>query len=390
MKILARRGLRALSPIALSRIARSRIAISRVMVATSCLVIGAACSDRSPAVIGIAMGADTVTPLGILPARQKRFNDSAGSRHQVSLRYTTSAIDTMANATLAWANTLVQTPGLVGVVGHESSRYALQAAPVYRERGIVQIVPTGTSGELATVSPWTFPLVASDASQGVLLAQYLVGTGRKRLTLFVQDDEYGRGIVNSVKGALSGTDVRILDNVMHTPDSDFELLVRSVLGHDPKPDALMLITQGPTAAKVAELVWKRDSTLLLLGTDAASTASSALRTLVPTNGQIALATYWLPDSSNKQTQEFLHDFEASHLPGGPQWHHAALYDAVGLLNSAVADVGTNPNAIRSWMLSLGKSRPAYQGVLGPIDFTGKHAIAARLVRPSANGWELVK
>lgn len=354
------------------------------------LMVGAACGERTPAVIGIAMGADTETPQGLLTARQKRFNDSVGTGRQVTLVYRSAAQDTAVNPALAWANELVAMPGLIGVVGHESSRMALQAAPVYRQRGVVQIVPTGTSGLLATVSPWTFPLVASDASQGVLLAQHLVGSGRKRVTLFVQDDEYGRGIVESVKRALNGTDVQILDNVMHTPRSDFPLLVRSVLGHDPRPDALMLITQGGIAVQVSQLAWSHDSTLLIMATDAASTGANELRTLVPPSGKLVLATYWLADSTNRATQEFLREYKNSKIAGDPQWHHAALYDAVGLLNAATAEAGSKPSAVRDWLLSLGRGRPAYQGVLGSIDFTGKHAIAARLVRPSATGWELVK
>lgn len=349
-----------------------------------------ACGDRPPAAVGIAMGGDTATPMAILTARQQRFNDSVGPRHQVKLYYRTATQDSALNPALAWANDLTRTPGLVGVVGHESSRMSLQAAPIYRQHGVVQIVPTGTSSQLASVSPWTFPLVASDASQGLLLAQYLVGSGRKRITLFVQDDEYGRGIVESVKRALNGTDIQILENVMHTPASDYELLVRSMLSHDPRPDALMLITQGPIATTVAQLAWRRDSTLLILASDAASTGANELRTLVPTTGRLVMATYWLADSTNKATQEFLRDYRSANLQGEPQWYHAALYDAVGLLNSAAAEAGADPSDVRSWMLSLGRDRPAYAGVLGEIDFTGKHAIAARLVSPSPTGWELVK
>ena len=103
-----------------------------------------------------------------------------------------------------------------------------------------------------------------------------------------------------------------------------------------------------------------------------------------------LTTYWFPDSTNAATQAFLRDFRASRLGGEPQWNHAALYDAVGLLNTAAAEVGGNPNAVRDYLLSLGRSRPPYQGVLGAIDFTGKRAIPALLIRPSSTGWELVK
>ncbi|MEO7363413.1 MAG: ABC transporter substrate-binding protein [Gemmatimonadaceae bacterium] len=349
---------------------------------------GAGCADRTPPVVGVAMGFDAGMSQSVLPARQQRFNDSVRTRHQVALRMPRDSAE--GGDALTWANVLVHTAGLVGVVGHEGSRSSLQAAPVYRDRGVVQIVPTGTSSKLASVSPWTFPLVASDSLQGRLLAQYIVSSGRKRLTLFVQDDEYGRGIVTAIQNALSGTDVQILENVMHTPLSDYALLVRSMFSHVPKPDVLALITQGSIAIKVAQLAWMNEPTLLVLGSDATISSSSELRALAPAPDQLALVTYWLPDTTNLVTQAFLRDFHAVHPGVEAQWNHAALYDAVGLLNSAAADVGGNPKGVRDWLLSLGRSRPQYRGVLGLIDFTGQHAVEARLIRPSPAGWELVK
>ena len=271
----------------------------------------------------------------------------------------------------------------------EGSRSSLQAAPVYRERGIVQVVPTGTSQRLATVSPWTFPLVASEEAQGKLLAAHLRKVGRKRVTLFVQDDEYGRGILETLRNELKGTEVEILEDVTHASTSDFDLLVRSVLSRVPAPDALVLITQGSLALPIVTRAWKRDSTLLILGTDAANSGARALRALAPAPDLLALATYWLPDTTDAKTRVFLQDYRDSRVPGEPQWYHAALYDAVGLLNAAASSAGNNPTAVREWLLSLGHSRPPYPGVLGLIDFTGEHPIRARLVRPSATGWELV-
>ena len=357
------------------------------MLAVSVLAI-AGCTDRPPPVVGIAMGTEVEIPQAILPARQQRFNATVSGGRQVTLRIGRDT--TEAAEALTWADTLVHIPGLIGVVGHESSRSALQAAPLYRERGVVEIVPTGTSRKLASVSPWTFPLVASDSTQGLVLGRQLIVSGRKRITLFVQDDEYGRGIVASIQNALVGSDVSIVENVMHTPRSDLGLLVRSMLSHVPKPDGLVLITQGDIALKVARLLWAQDPTLILLGSDAAISDANELRRLAPTSDRLMLTTYWFPASTNAATQAFLRDFRASRLGGEPQWNHAALYDAVGLLNTAAAAVGGNPNAVRDYLLSLGRSRPPYQGVLGAIDFTGKRAIPALLIRPSSTGWELVK
>lgn len=376
-------GKRSVTGAAVKAVARAAVAMLAVSVLTT-----AGCTDRPAPVVGIAMGSDVEIPQAILPARQRRFNDSVSAGRQVTLRIGRDSAE--AADALTWAGTLVRIPGLIGVVGHESSRSTLQAAPLYRERGVVEIVPTGTSRKLATVSPWTFPLVASDSTQGLVLGRQLIVSGRKHITLFVQDDEYGRGIVKSMMNALVGSDVSIVEDVMHTPRSDLGLLVRSMLSHVPRPDGLVLITQGGIALNVARLLWAQDPTLLLLGSDATISHANQLRLLAPAPDRLMLTTYWFPDSTKVATQAFLRDFRASRLEVEPQWYHAALYDAVGLLNTAAAEVGGNPKAVRDYLLSLGRNRPPYQGVLGAIDFTGKRAIPALLIRPSSTGWELVK
>jgi len=47
---------------------------------------------------------------------------------------------------------------------------------------------------------------------------------------------------------------------------------------------------------------------------------------------------------------------------------AMHYDALMLVMHAVRDVGGSPKAIKAYLTELGKSRPAYQGVTGPIAF----------------------
>ena len=353
------------------------------------IVCALGCGESAPPTVGIGMG-DDAQMRPVLDARTKRLNDTLAEGHRIRLVYEPQDASATSKGVLKWAGELVQMPGLVGVVGHESSRSALWAAPVYAKRGVVQIVPTGTSARLATVTPWTFALVASDSSQGELLAQQLKATNTKNVTLFVQDDEYGRGVVQALKRAIAGHDIQILDNVAQTQDSDYDLLVRSVLQHAPAPEALVLVTQGAIATQIAKLAWAKRPALLILGADAANTEAETLRALAPSPDKLALVTYWFPDTAAAATKEFLHDFQGA-ANGGitPQWNQAALYDAVGLLSAATVEAGSNPKAIRRWLQSLGRSRKAYQGVLGAIDFTGEHAVPARMIRPSGNGWQLV-
>jgi ABC-type branched-subunit amino acid transport system substrate-binding protein len=347
------------------------------------------CGERTSSTLGIAMGADTeLRP--VIEERIKRLNDSAGTRAQLQLMFEPPEASMTSDRVLRWAHELAKEPSLIGVVGHESSRSALLAAPVYAQRGVVQLVPTGTSARLANITPWTFALVASDSSQGDLIARQLIATHTRYITLFVQDDEYGRGIVEALKHAIVGHDIEILDNVVQTQDSDYGLLVRSVLNRSPVPDALVLITQGSIALHVAKLAWAQRSSLLIIGADAANTTAEQLRAAAPAADRLALVTYWFPDTTEAATKQFLRDFQKHRPPQGvPQWNHAALYDAVGLLATATREAGSNPKAIRRWLQSLGRSHNAYQGVLGAIDFTGQHAIPARMIRPTLNGWQLI-
>lgn len=355
------------------------------------LLVASGCGERSVPSIGIAMGVDTTIATALLPARQQRFNDSVGVRHQVRLVFESDALAKSSNATLDWANQLVTTPGVVGVVGHESSRNALQAAPVYSQHGITQIVPTGTSARLANATPWTFALVASDSAQGDLLARHLVSAGRRNVTIFLQDDEYGRGVVASLQRALLGHEVRILDSVVQTEDSDYDLLVRSVLKQAPAPDALVLVTQGMIAAEIARLAWAKRPDLLIVASDAANNAADSLRALAPTPERLALVTYWFPDTTRAATRAFLRDYRASGIrPAEPQWYHAAMYDAVGVLDAAASASGGSAKGVRQWLLTLGRSRKPYEGALGAIDFTGQHPIPARLIQPSGAGWRLLQ
>jgi len=44
------------------------------------------------------------------------------------------------------------------------------------------------------------------------------------------------------------------------------------------------------------------------------------------------------------------------------------YDALMLVMQALRDVGRSPRALQTYFTQLGKARPAYEGVTGPITF----------------------
>ena len=53
----------------------------------------------------------------------------------------------------------------------------------------------------------------------------------------------------------------------------------------------------------------------------------------------------------------------------PRHGDATWYDALMLASQAVRDAGPDRAAVRAWLESLGRTRPPYFGVTGPIAFT---------------------
>ncbi|WP_026204758.1 branched-chain amino acid ABC transporter substrate-binding protein [Actinomycetospora chiangmaiensis] len=104
----------------------------------------------------------------------------------------------------AAARQLAADPGLVGVVGTYNSSTAQAVQPVLGDAGVVQVSPGNTNVSLTRgANPVTAPLrqyqtyfrvVATDAVQGPLAANYLAGTGRTRVAVVSDGNTYGEGL----------------------------------------------------------------------------------------------------------------------------------------------------------------------------------------------------
>ena len=64
----------------------------------------------------------------------------------------------------------------------------------------------------------------------------------------------------------------------------------------------------------------------------------------------------------------------------PRGEDALIHDALMLAATARREGKDDPRQIRLWLLSLGVTRPPFQGVAGPIDFRADHPRPFRLGR----------
>lgn len=268
------------------------------------------------------------------------------------------------------AEALLENPGILGVVGHSGSTGSLLASPIYSRAQVVQIAPTSTAPVYTRAGPFSFRLVPSDEVQGAFLAEIVTARFARgtRLAVFYNNDDYGRSLRAEF---VRNVDPDRLEVVLQIPHVEVETTPFD-------PDAKVASLQGTGAEVVIWLGRPPELDLLLptlrailgdipvIGSDALSRAE--LRTeLHPAWSGVEFADFLLPDPGSGLVH-FLDRYQAwSGTQGGMP--EALAYDAAALLLHSVAEGARSGEAVRRYLLRLGRDLPPYSGITGPIQFT---------------------
>ena len=189
--------------------------------------------------------------------------------------------------------------------------------------------------------------------------------------MLYDNDEYGRGLRDGVRDALAaaGTPLRAEAPIGAVCDasegSDASLALVAPVRQP--PDLLVIAARSADAACIVRRVRGRIPGLRFLTGDAVEIDDSLLAAMGTAAEATYFVAYWHQALTDERSTAFVSAYrrivgEAPH-PGT-----AMQYDALMLLMEAVREVGPNRKAIQTYLTQLGKSRPAYQGVTGPITF----------------------
>lgn len=269
---------------------------------------------------------------------------------------------------IARAHRLVSLPRMMGVVGHAASRGTMVTAPIYEEAGIPLVVPTATAGALWNVGRWVFPLAPTDSVEAAFLGRMALEVlGARRITVFFINTAYGTGIRSELEEWLAARGVSPLDEVPYVAGADFETLVEASLSRA-RPDLVLFVGRQVDVARLAALVYERDPSILLLAADGAFDQPSELAEAAgPAADSLYFVTFWVADTTDPAQGDFIQRYR---LESGrdPTPFEAMRFDAVMVLAQAIRESGPDRERIRAWLASLGRERPAYQGVTGDITF----------------------
>lgn len=287
------------------------------------------------------------------------------------------------------ARQLVEVPGLIAVVGHSNSASSMAAAPIYDKGQVVQIAPTTSAVAFARSSSFSFSLVPPDDEQGRFLADQVAADrpGGGRVAVLYVNDDYGRGLRASFLESLDRDRFSVVVDLPHNEDVLTEADLQQTAGalESGKPDVVVWLSRGSTLARFIEAVRGAVPEVPIVGSDALGAGGID----APTDERWRNVRYvgFLDLNGTEELRRFARVFAERF--GVPATDSGALtYDAVGLVLAGLREGAHTGEALRDYLMSLGRDRPPYPGITGPITFddqgAGRRAYVLQALGPDGS------
>jgi len=341
------------------------------------VVAGVGCGEPEPVVVGVAMGGES-------RAARMAFADAAAAGLSGVDTLFILAANNLAAPALDAAERLVATPGLVALVGHSNSAASITAAQIYNDNAIVQLAPHSTAPLYSQAGPYSFRMVQSDEQQGVFLAGVLRREHPDaRVALVYVNDDYGRGLRSSFLQALESGDPQPVLDFPHVelPDSAAIFRLRAAIV-EARPDVILWLGRSAVLARVLPAVHAELGRVPVLGSDGVEGALA--QPWIESWRQVRFVALVDMDQGGRLT-DFSRRFTelVGRRPSSPE---ALTYDATALLLRAIADGARSGEAIRAWLNELGRQRPPFDGITGPVAFdengdVARDYVLARIPEP---------
>jgi branched-chain amino acid transport system substrate-binding protein len=336
----------------------------RILVAAMALGL-AGCRSHAPVRIGVVIGGEGVAGARIAASE---INATGGIHGRLlDLRVMAKGGATRASVALAAAESLAGDPSVIGIVGHANSAASLSGAQIYNARHVLQIAPTSSAPLLTRAGPYTFRLVASDIHQARFLAdEVLAGNPAPRIAMFFVNDDYGHALHEEVRARFSHANVPVVFDAPYAEDTlrDVAAIARAVANG--RPDLLVWLGRAPQLRQLLPTLRLAMPALQIVASDGIDNATTERNADGALTG-VRFVCFVDPSALRPPLSDLRARFRA--MTGLPLTAEAALtYDAVMLMATSARAAGTERDAIRGYVASIGTQRPPYSGATGVIAF----------------------
>jgi branched-chain amino acid transport system substrate-binding protein len=264
---------------------------------------------------------------------------------------------------------------VVAVIGHVYSGTTLAAAPIYGTGSdpIPVLTPSSSAPEVVHAGSHVFRLCPTDLEHGAALATWLRrGLGLGRGAVLYLDNAYGRGIRQAFVarfGALGGAILSVDPYLGSEPDVGPYL---DRLGQMDAAEFLVIAGNREDAEAILPQVRTRGMTMPVVGGDGLEGIETA--------GQLAEGMYltsaYLPTLETPENRRFVAAYRSRYPDAAPpNQPAAATYDAVYLLRDLLRSGRVTRRALLDALVTLGETRPPFQGVTGMLGFDGEGDLA---------------
>ena len=220
--------------------------------------------------VAVPVSADPNGSLEILRgvAQAQSEINRAGGIKGVPLKVTIVSDDNNPEVAQQLANTLVQQPEVLGVVGHYASDVTLAAGSVYNTGGLVCISPISTTVKLSGFGKYIFRTVPSDYIAAGALADYTVKTlQQKNVAVFFNSrSDYSQSLKSEFSRAIALAGGQVSGEYdLSSPDFSAATAVAQSLKQGVK--ALMLAPNTSTLDRALQVVQVNQRRMTLLAGD---------------------------------------------------------------------------------------------------------------------------
>lgn len=266
----------------------------------------------------------------------------------------------------AVAQELVSAEELPVVLGHFNSSCTLAAQPVYEAAGVPNISYGSTNDEIGSQSEWTFRTPYKNSDQGRTLARYASAAGFQTVAILRENEEYGLGLAEVFKEAAKDLAIDIVEEQAYDSSVvDFRSLWIPIRAR--KPDAVLLAGFFPQLqVAVAQGREMGIEAPFLAGDGVGSSTEYIDNAGNAAEGTVATGPF-LVESERESVADFRRRFREKYGEEPDSWAVYA-YDAVGLADFAITNVGPDRTAIRGFLSGLDSPEEAYPGLVGRIWF----------------------
>jgi branched-chain amino acid transport system substrate-binding protein len=274
------------------------------------------------------------------------------------------------------ATTLINDPNILAVIGHNSSKTTLAAAPLYQQGKLMMISPTSVAQKLSGIGQYIFRTTPSVRVTAANLAQYVINTARSSKVAICAASGFdaSQSFKDEFIWNLAQAGQKISDISCDFSDPNFKAEDIPSQAVANGADALLLAPSAETIRQAIEVLKANKKRLPLFGNQTLNVAETLQSGQMNANGMILSVPWYpeaIPDSSFPEKAQKLWGTSVS-------WRTAMAYDAALVIADALK-FGTTRERLQKTLLNPGFS---VKGSTGAIQFlpTGDRSMKGFLVQ----------